>query len=177
MVLASAGPVSCATSCPAAGWFGSASGRPARRTRRTRRTTLARGSRPPRSGTCGRRGAGAAAAVAVVVVGVAVWQNISGSSDPGPPPEDRPYTVLAAMAGTADSVTRDAITFVLRTGLDASHVVQTVPTSEVERLLTLMDRPVTTPLDAKTAREMAERGISQLVSVDLEGAEAIRESA
>jgi tetratricopeptide (TPR) repeat protein len=59
---------------------------------------------------------------------------------------------------------RETVEFLLRSGLDMAHVVQTVPATEVRRMLTLMERPATVPLDATAARELAERaGVSTVV--------------
>ncbi len=112
-----------------------------------------------------RRVVAAIAAVTVIAVGaLAVWQYGRAMADPGPPPPDRPYTVLATVEGSADSAMRETVEFLLRSGLDQAHVVQTVPNTEVQRLLTLMERPATAPLDPTMARELAERyGVSTVV--------------
>jgi len=94
---------------------------------------------------------------AMAMAVVTVWQHGRPGVGGGPPSPDRPFTVLAATGGSADSVMRDNVAYVLRLGLDMTHVVQTVPSTEIERFLTLMDRPVTTDLDASTARELAGR--------------------
>jgi serine/threonine-protein kinase len=108
--------------------------------------------------------AGAAVAVAVAVAVLVVRQVVIGAHDPGPPPPDRPYTVLAAVAGSADSLLRETVEYLMRSGLDMAHVVQTVPATEVERLLTLMQRPETKSLDPATGRELAERyGVPTIV--------------
>jgi tetratricopeptide (TPR) repeat protein len=102
----------------------------------------------------------AAAAVAAFVG----WRSSRGPGDAELPSPDRPYAVLAAVSGTADSATRDVIAFAFRTAVDASHLIQTVPDGEVERLLTLMDRPASTPLDQRTAYEIAERiGVATVI--------------
>jgi len=78
-----------------------------------------------------------------------------------PPPEDRPFTVLAEVEGTAPPEIREAAAFMLRTGLDMAHVVQTVPVSEVERILKLLDRSPDSPVDPTLARTVATRlGVS-----------------
>ena len=75
----------------------------------------------------------------------------------GPPPADRPFTVLADVEGSSDEEEREAVAFLLRTGLDASHVVQTVPAPDVARTLALMDREHGTRLDAAAARLVGAR--------------------
>ena len=111
-----------------------------------------------------------AAVTVVTVAAVAGWQYRRATADPGPPAPDRPYTVLATPEGSADSTVRDMVEYLLRSGLDMAHVVQTVPAVEVERFLTLMDRPTTTVLDDATARELAERyGVPTVVLPRVDG--------
>jgi tetratricopeptide (TPR) repeat protein len=106
-------------------------------------------------------------AAGVVVLGIAAfvtWEHFRAPADLGPPPEDRPFTVLAAVEGSADSATRDAVEFLLRNGLDMAYVVQTVPVTEIQRFLTLMDQAPTTPLEPATARDLARRaGVTTVV--------------
>jgi len=97
---------------------------------------------------------GGAVAAALVLV------NLQGSRSPpamGPPPPDRPYTMLAGVAGNTGEEERDAVAFLLRTGLDVSHVVQTVPAADVDHTLSLMEHPEGSPLDETAAREVAIR--------------------
>lgn len=89
-----------------------------------------------------------------------VLAGLSGLRSPppvGPPPADRPFTVLADVEGTAASEEREAVAFLIRTGLDVSHVVQTVPAPDVTRALSLMEHPEGAVLDASAAREMGIR--------------------
>jgi len=98
--------------------------------------------------------AGGAVAAALVLV------NLQGSRPPpatGPPPPDRPYTMLAGVAGNTGEEERNAVAFLLRTGLDVSHVVQTVPAADVGRTLSLMEHPEGSPVDETAAREVAIR--------------------
>lgn len=82
----------------------------------------------------------------------------------GPPPSDRPFAILASVAGNAGGEERDAVGFLLQNRLDGSHVVQTVPVTVVERVLALMDRALDTPLTPGLAREVAQRlGVSTVV--------------
>lgn len=75
----------------------------------------------------------------------------------GPPPPDRPFTVLAEVQGSADAGEREAVGFLLRTALDVSHVVQTVPEPDVARTLVLMDQAEEAPPDAAAARVVGAR--------------------
>lgn len=96
---------------------------------------------------------GAVAAALVLV-------NLQGSQPPptaGPPPPDRPYTMLAGVAGNTGEEERNAVAFLLRTGLDVSHVVQTVPAADVDHTLSLMEHPEGSPLDETAVREVAIR--------------------
>jgi tRNA A-37 threonylcarbamoyl transferase component Bud32/tetratricopeptide (TPR) repeat protein len=112
---------------------------------------------------------GVAGVVVVAILGALALHYFNGSLDLGPPSPDRPYTVLAAVDGSADPAIREAVEFLLRSALDVAHVVQTVPGTEVERVLTLMERPQDAPLDAATARELAERlGVSTVVRTRLD---------
>lgn len=82
----------------------------------------------------------------------------------GPPPVDRPFTILAQVQGSADPEAREAVAFLLQNSLDAAHVVQTVHETEVARALELMEREADTPLDPVLAREVAARlGVSTMV--------------
>lgn len=74
-----------------------------------------------------------------------------------PPPDDRPFTVLADVQGTASPEIREAVAFLLRSGLDMAHVVQTVPLLDVERTLSLLDRNPDSAIDPALAREVAAR--------------------
>jgi tetratricopeptide (TPR) repeat protein len=96
-----------------------------------------------------------AAVVCFAAVGVLRlrWASMAA----GPPPEDRPFTVLADVDGTASPEIREAVTFLLRSGLDMAHVVQTVPLPDVERTLSLLDRNPESAIDAALAREVAAR--------------------
>ncbi len=77
------------------------------------------------------------------------------------PPPDRPFTVLAHVGGSAEEADREAVAFLLRTGLDMAHVVRTVPTGEVHRTLRLMERDPDAPLEPGLAQEVAVRlGVS-----------------
>lgn len=76
---------------------------------------------------------------------------------PPPIPPDRPFTVLATVGGSAAFEDRDCVGFLLQTGLDVSHVVQTVPGVEVERVMDLMERDPDTPVTPSLAREVAAR--------------------
>lgn len=75
----------------------------------------------------------------------------------GPPPPNRPFTVLADVEGSGEEECREAVAFLLRMGLDVSHVVQTVPTPEVARTRALMEHPEDAPLDAAAARVVGAR--------------------
>ena len=122
--------------------------------------------RPTRAGNpvAGRVGTLAGTIGVVAVAAFAAHQFLTVGADPGPPPADRPYTVLAAAEGSADPEIRDNFEFLLRNALDAAHVVQTVPDPQVRRLLRLMERPETEALDPVTARELAERaGVNTVV--------------
>lgn len=101
--------------------------------------------------------AGLVGLAVVAIVGFAVRRYLVGSADPGAPPADRPYTVLATVEGSADPAMRETVEYLLRSALDMAHVIQTVPNTEVRRLLRLMERPDTALLDPATARELAER--------------------
>lgn len=105
------------------------------------------------------------AAATVLVVPVLLLLKGAGSPTPaGSPPPDRPFTVLADVGGTGDAEERAAVGFLLRTGLDMSHVVRTVPDPDVERTLDLMDRGEGAPLDPTTAREVGVRlGVGTVV--------------
>ena len=120
--------------------------------------------RPGRTSGRLRRSAAVVAAVAVLAAaGAAIVRSVGTGRDPGPPPGDRPYTVLAAVEGSAPEELRETVEFLLRSALDASHVTRTVPAPAVDRLLRLMDRP-DDPLDAGTAREVAQRaGVGTVV--------------
>jgi serine/threonine-protein kinase len=112
-----------------------------------------------------RRNSALISVLVVVVMFVLVGrQLLTSGANLGPPPSDRPYTVLATVSGSADSAMRETVEFLLRSGLDMAHVIQTVPSTDVRRLLSLMERPETIPLDPATARELAERaGVSTMV--------------
>jgi DNA-binding SARP family transcriptional activator/tetratricopeptide (TPR) repeat protein len=82
----------------------------------------------------------------------------------GPPPENRPFTVLAQVGGSATADERECVFFLLQNGLDMSHVVRTVPVIEIERALGFMDRDPATPLEPALAREVAVRlGVGTVV--------------
>ncbi|MGW8265571.1 MAG: BTAD domain-containing putative transcriptional regulator [Longimicrobiales bacterium] len=98
--------------------------------------------------------AGGAVAAALVLVDMRVSQPPPAA---GPPPPDRPYTMLAGVAGNTGEEERDAVAFLLRTGLEVSHVVQTVPPADVDHTLSLMEHPEGRPLDEAAAREVAIR--------------------
>jgi tetratricopeptide (TPR) repeat protein len=105
-------------------------------------------------------------AAGAVVAGLvlASLPSLGGGPSLGPPPPDRPYAVLADVAGSADREERKAVAFLLRTGLDVSHVVQTVPSPDVHQTLSLMERPEVSFLDGPTAREVGIRlGIPNVV--------------
>lgn len=107
---------------------------------------------------------GLAAVVILVLVGRAVSRGLVDPRSPGPPPPDRPYTLLSTVEGSADADIRETVQFLLRSALDVAHVVQTVPSKETQRVLRLMERPDTTPVDPNLAREVAERlGVSTVV--------------
>lgn len=103
-----------------------------------------------------------AAVVCFAVVGVLQlkWR----STPSGPVPEDRPFTVLADVEGTAPGEIRDAVAFLIRTGLDMAHVAQTVPALETDRTLASMDLGAEPELTPSVAREVAIRlGVSTVV--------------
>ena len=117
-------------------------------------------SAPPRPG---RRQVAVLGTVTVAAVAaIAGWQYRRATADPGPPPEDRPYTVLATTAGSADSATRELVEWLLRNDLDQNaHVIQTMPATAVERVLALMERSPTEALEPRVAHALAERaGVS-----------------
>jgi len=96
-----------------------------------------------------------AAIVCFAIVGIyRIGWSLSAS---GPPSPDRPFTVLAAVTGGADEDERETVGFLLRSSLDMAHVVQTVPLTEVARILRLMEKEPGTPLDPALAREVAVR--------------------
>jgi len=85
------------------------------------------------------------------------------------PPPDRPFTVLAHVDGSAAEADREAVAFLLRTGLDMAHVVRTVPTGEVRRTLQLMEQDPDGPLEPALAQEVAVRlGVSTVVLARLD---------
>jgi len=107
---------------------------------------------------------GVAGLAIIAILGIATQQFWLSPPDPGPPPADRPYTVLATVDGSADPAMRETVEYLLRSALDVAQVVQTVPNTEVQRLLRLMERPDTVLLDPTTARELAERaGVNTIV--------------
>jgi len=80
------------------------------------------------------------------------------------PPPDRPFTVLAHVGGSAAEGDREAVAFLLRTGLDMAHVVRTVPMGDVEKVLGLMEQDLGAPIEPALAREVAVRlGVSTVV--------------
>jgi DNA-binding SARP family transcriptional activator len=91
-------------------------------------------------------------AATVCFAAVGIFRLRWGWSDPGPPPPDRPFTVLADVAGSASLEDRDCVGFLLQTGLDVAHVVQTVPEAEVVRVLDLMERNPETPFTPHLAQ-------------------------
>lgn len=96
----------------------------------------------------------------MAVAGVAVVVSLPAlkrAPTVGAPPPDRPFTVLARVGGSAGQADREAVAFMLRTGLDVSHVVRTVPPGEVQRTLRLMEQDPDVPLDPALAREVAVR--------------------
>lgn len=97
----------------------------------------------------------AAATVCLSAVGfLRVRWNLMASQ---PPPPDRPFTVLAAVGGGANQEAKGAVAFLLRNSLDMSHLLQTVPLTETEHVLGLMERNPNAPLDPALAREVAAR--------------------
>jgi DNA-binding SARP family transcriptional activator/tetratricopeptide (TPR) repeat protein len=95
---------------------------------------------------------------------VAVFPRLSRHPEIGAPPPERPFTVLGHVGGSAQEADRDAVAFLLRTGLDMAHVVRTVPAGEVRRTLRLMERDPDAPLEPVLAQEVAARlGVSTVV--------------
>jgi len=117
--------------------------------------------RPERSGTGSERPGqvrwwwAAAAGIVIPLLAYLKYAQPPGRNDV--PPPDRPFTVLADVSGTAEEEERAAVAFLLRTGLDMSHLVQTVPGPDVNQTLALMDRGEAAPLDPTTAREVGVR--------------------
>jgi serine/threonine-protein kinase len=68
---------------------------------------------------------GLAAVVTLTLVGWAVSRGLDDSRGSGPPPFDRPYTLLSAVEGSADADIRETVQFLLRSALDVAHVVWT----------------------------------------------------
>jgi DNA-binding SARP family transcriptional activator len=122
------------------------------------------GTPPPDQGRSGWRGwwwTGGAVAAALTLV---YLPGLRSPPPVGPPPPDRPFTVLAGVQGNADPDVRELVGFLLQNGLDAAHVVQTVPLTEVARVLGLMERGPGAPLDPALAREVAVRlGVGTVV--------------
>lgn len=81
----------------------------------------------------------------------------------GPPP-DRPYSVLADVEGGAAGTDREAVGFLVRSGLDGAHVLRIVPAAEVRRTLDLMERAQDVVVDEAVARQVATRlGVGAVV--------------
>jgi hypothetical protein len=79
------------------------------------------------------------------------------------------YVVLTDVDGTANAEEREAVGFLLRTGLDMADVIQTVPAADVQRTLALMERPDGQALDGETAREVGIRlGVPGVVMARLD---------
>ncbi len=145
-----------------------------------RRPTVSGTAEPPLEGQPGPGEAGASArestgpwrlrfwalfsAAAACFILVALLRFQRGLQATGPPPEDRPYTMLAQVDGTADPEVREAVALLLRAGLDMARVIRAVPEREVHHALELMDRSPNEELDVGTAREIAVRlGVATVV--------------
>jgi hypothetical protein len=107
-------------------------------------------------------------AAALLILGTARgwWTQVAS---PNPPSRDSAYAVLSDLEGNAEADVREAVAFLLRTGLDLAGVLQTVPEPDVRRVLGLMDRSEDEPLDPPAAREVALRlGVPTLVTARLD---------
>jgi len=122
-----------------------------------RQPSVADHSRASPSESPARRHRGFWWAAAVLAPISALLLTVRSPGTRSSPPPDRPFTVLAAVAGTGDEGEREAVAFLLRTGLDMSHMLETVPGPDVARILTLMEHEERTPLNPSVAREVAMR--------------------
>lgn len=98
-------------------------------------------------------GIGAAAAVVALVL---LWSLVPGRAEAEFP--NRGWVVIADFQNhTADSLYTEALNTALRVALEQSTYVNVAPPQRVEGALRRMRRPVDSPLDAATAREVALR--------------------
>jgi len=100
----------------------------------------------------------AAAAALVGLVALAWASGLVGRGSTGGRPTPRAPTIVADAEGNADQGVRTAIRELVRTVLDQSGILVTVPQEEVQRGLQLAGRPETTTIGPELARELAVRG-------------------
>jgi tetratricopeptide (TPR) repeat protein len=103
------------------------------------------------------------AAGTVTVVAIAVFASplrsvFSGNTAGGGDGAPRDWLILAEFEGNADATERSVARELVRTTLDQSTIVATLPRDQIERGLSLAGMPDTTRLGVAVARELAERG-------------------
>ncbi len=97
----------------------------------------------------------------VILIGVAVLvvgSSRSRDGTAGHGPTTRAWMLVAEFDGTADASHRQAARELVRTVLDQSSIVVTVPMDGIRRGLALAGKADTTRLTPGVARELAERG-------------------
>ena len=72
-------------------------------------------------------------------------------------PTHPPYTIIANVEGSAPQDIRNAVQNLIAIRLNQSRILRTVAPGDLERGLTLAGLPDTTPLDVRTARDLAFR--------------------
>ncbi len=111
--------------------------------------------------------AGLVAGAAVVVA--AVWLGVGRMKGTTAPPGERPYTIVAAVDGSAEPDVRDAAQGLVSTGLDQSDIVSVLPSDLLRSGLRLAGKPDTTRLTVDVARELATRlSIATVVAAKLD---------
>jgi serine/threonine-protein kinase len=110
----------------------------------------------------------AVGAAVVLAIGLGGWLmgrgRLGRSAAPSLIGAQRPYTMVAAVEGSADLEVRKTARTVIMTALDQSGVVAPLPDDQVRQGLGLAGRPDTTTLSEAIARELAIRGSIRTVT-------------